>query len=123
MNVAVIGASTQRAKFGNKAVRAYAAAGHTVFPVNPGATEIEGIATCASVRDIPVPLDVILVYLPPERTLSVLDDIAAAGAPAVYFNPGSESPEVVAAARARGIDPILACSIVAIGDTPANYSD
>jgi len=123
MNVAVIGASTDRSKYGNKAVRAYKAQGHTVFPVNPRADAIEGIPAVASVRDVPVPLDAILVYLPPALTLTVLDDIAATGAKTVYFNPGSESPEVVEKARGLGIEPILACSIVAIGQSPSQYPD
>lgn len=43
MNVAIIGASSDRSKFGNKAVRAYAAAGHKVFPVSLKEKEIEGM--------------------------------------------------------------------------------
>ena len=41
MNVAVIGASAERRKFGNKAVRAYLSQGHTVFPVNLEADVID----------------------------------------------------------------------------------
>ena len=121
MNVAVIGASNDRAKFGNKAVRSYRAHGHSVFPVNPHETRIEGERVYRSILDIPVDLDTTLVYLPPATTLEVLPDIARKGPGQLYLNPGSEDAEVVAAAKRLGLDPILACSIVAIGDSPANY--
>ena len=55
--VAVIGASADRRKFGNKAVRAFRAAGWRVFPVNPREADIEGLETFASVADIAEPLD------------------------------------------------------------------
>lgn len=121
MNVAVIGASSDRAKYGNKAVRAYLANGHTVHPVNPHEDRIEGLRVYRSVEDVPGELDAILVYLPPDITTEVLPGIARKGAGSVYFNPGSESVEVVRKARELGIDPILACSIVAIGESPGRF--
>ncbi len=122
MNVAVLGASRDRAKFGNRAVRAWASQGHRVFPVNPNADEIEGIRAWPSLEALPEAPDVILVYLPPERTRQALEAIARAGAREVYFNPGSADAETVARARALGIPAIEACSIRAIGEDPADYS-
>ncbi|MGH9657189.1 MAG: CoA-binding protein, partial [Bryobacteraceae bacterium] len=55
--VAVVGASSDRAKFGNKALRAFRAEGYTVIPINPNEREIEGLATYASVLDVPVAID------------------------------------------------------------------
>lgn len=121
MNVAVIGASSDRTKFGNKAVRAYRAQGHTVFPVNLHEDRIEDLDVYRSVEDVPAGLDAILVYLPPATTLQVLPGIARKGAAEVYLNPGSESAEAVSRARELGIEPILACSIIAVGETPARY--
>ncbi len=122
MNVAVIGASNDRAKFGNKAVRSYLAHGHSVFPVNPREQTIEGRPVYRSIRDIPADLDATLVYLPPERTLRVLAEIAEKGPGQLFLNPGSEDDAVVARAAELGLSPILACSILAIGDVPANYN-
>jgi len=121
MTVAIIGASRDRRKYGNKSLRAHARRGFDVYPVNPNASEVEGYKAFASVLDVPVDLDRISVYLPPERTLTVLPDIASKGAKEVFFNPGSETPEVVERARELGLDPILACSIVDIGEMPASY--
>jgi predicted CoA-binding protein len=121
MNVAVIGASNDRAKFGNKAVRAYSAHGHRVFPVNLRQKTIEGLPAFRSILDIPEKLDVVLVYLPPEVTLRVLPDIAKAAPKRLFLNPGSEDDAVVARAEELGLEAILACSIIAIGDNPSNY--
>lgn len=121
MNVAVIGASNDRGKFGNKAVRAYRARGHRVFPVNLRERKIEGLPVFASILDVPAELDATLVYVPPAVTLRLLPDIAKKGPGRLFLNPGSEDDAVVARARALGLEPVLACSIVAIGDTPENY--
>jgi hypothetical protein len=61
------------------------------------------------------------VYLPPAITLEVLPGIARKGAGEVYLNPGSESEEAVSTARALGLEPILACSIIAVGESPARF--
>jgi hypothetical protein len=120
--VAVIGASNDRAKYGNRAVRAYRAEGYRVFPVNPREASIEGLEAYASILDIPGPVDRATLYLPPERTLLVLEDIARKGVRELFLNPGSESGEVIARAEELGLVPILACSIVDIGRSP-NHPD
>lgn len=117
--VAVLGASTDRHKFGNKAVRAYLKQGYDVFPVNPSTTEIEGLTVYPTLADVPVKhLDRISVYLPPAIGITLLEEIQAAGAQEVWFNPGSESPELLARAEELGLDVIVACSIVDIGVQP-----
>lgn len=120
--VAVLGASNDRTKYGNKAVRAYLARGYTVFPVNPREKTIEGLAAFAALREIPVPLDRVTVYLPPDVLLRILPEIRDAGAREVYFNPGSDRDDVIDAARALGIQPIVACSISEIGLSPSRFA-
>jgi predicted CoA-binding protein len=63
--VAVIGASTDRSKFGNKAVRAYPQQGFTVWPVNPKEPVVEGLPAFASITDVPGRPHLVSVYLPP----------------------------------------------------------
>ena len=116
--VAVLGASADRAKYGNKAVRAYRAAGFTVYPIHPHAASIEGLPAYASILDVPGPVQRATVYLPPEVTLQVLDAIARKGVRELFLNPGSESSEVIARAQELGLVPTLACSIVDIGRSP-----
>ena len=116
--IAIIGASEARHKFGNKAVRAYRDAGWKVFPVNPHAAEIEGIKAYHRLADIPEPVDRVSVYLPPELSETLLDEIEQAKPEDVYFNPGSATPALIRAARGRGLVAHLSCSIVAIGSRP-----
>jgi predicted CoA-binding protein len=120
--VAVVGASNNRKKFGNKAVRSYIEQGFDVYPVNPGEETIEGLPAYARLRDIPADIDRVVVYVPPETTLKLLDEIADKGTKELYLNPGSEDAAVVEKATALGLEPIVACSIIAIGDNPGNYS-
>lgn len=117
--VAILGASRDRRKYGNKSVRAHLQQGYEVFPVNPHAEEIEGLKTYPDLASVPVQhLDRISVYLPPEVGLPLLEEIQKRGATEVWFNPGSDSPEVVARAEQLGLDIIRACSIVDVGASP-----
>lgn len=116
--VAVIGASSDRSKFGNKAVRAYLAEGHTVIPINPREREVEGLPSYASVRDVPQPIDIATVYVPPEVGLQLLPDLEAKQIPEIWLNPGAASDELVAEAKRRGLNVIEACSIIALGRSP-----
>lgn len=120
--VAILGASADRGKFGNKSVRAHAQAGYEVFPVNPKGGQIEGFTVYRSLADVPVEhLSRISVYLPPQLGLAALDEIAAKGSDEVWFNPGSESAEILARARKLGINAIADCSIVDLGVSPAQF--
>jgi uncharacterized protein len=122
--VAILGASTDRAKFGNKSVRAHLRAGYDVFPVNPKADSIEHLKAFASLREIPVEqLDRISVYLPPAVGMAVLPEIAAAGAREVWFNPGSATADLLEKARALGINAVSGCSIVDVGFSPGQFPD
>jgi predicted CoA-binding protein len=119
--VAVIGASSKRHKYGNKALRAFAQQGYTVLAINPNEREVEGYRTYASVLDVPGPIDMATVYVPPHIGLRVIEDVAKKGIGEVWLNPGADGDEVVARARALGLNAIQACSIMAIGDTPSRY--
>jgi hypothetical protein len=116
--VAVIGASSNRAKFGNKALRAYERQGYTVLAINPNEAEVEGHPTYASVLDVPGPIDMATVYVQPAVAVKVMEQLAAKGIPEVWLNPGADDEVVVARARQLGLNPIQACSIIAIGESP-----
>jgi hypothetical protein len=118
-SVAIIDASSDQNKFGNKAVRAFQQQGYAVYPVNPKETEIEGLPAFKSIGDVPVRPDMISVYLPPAVLLKVLPDIAAKGCDELWLNPGTESDEVLAEAERLGLPVIQACSIVAVGVSPS----
>lgn len=116
--IAIIGASGDRQKFGNKAVRAFRQQGYQVYPVNPKEAEIEGLPAFKSIADVPVRPQSVSVYLPPPLLLKVLPAIAARGCDELWLNPGTESAEVLAEARRLGLNTIQACSIVGVGVSP-----
>jgi len=120
--IAVVGASSDRRKYGNKCVRAYLDAGWVVHPVNLTEAEVEGRTAYQRIGEVPGELDRIALYLPPPGTRELLPELAAKGArDGVFFNPGTWDAEVIAEADELGIDARRECAIVAIGRSPAQY--
>jgi predicted CoA-binding protein len=117
--VAVIGASNDRTKYANKAVRAFAGRGYAVYPVHPAQTVVEGLQCWARIGDVPTTPDIISVYVGPTRLVQLLPEIAARGCGELWLNPGTESAEVLAEARRLGLKPVQTCSILAVGFSPA----
>ena len=116
--VAVIGASNNRQKFGNRAVRAYLQEGYTVIPINPHEPAVEGLKAYPSVLDVPGAIDMASFYVPPDVGEQVMNEIAKKGITEVWLNPGAESDRLIRHAQTLHIEPIIACSIVAIGQDP-----
>ena len=119
--VAIIGASSDRRKFGNKALRAFAHQGYTVVPINPHEREIEGHRAYATVLDVPGTIDMATVYVPPEIGVGVMDELAEKKVGEVWLNPGADGSEVVERARQLALKVIQACSIIGIGESPRSY--
>jgi predicted CoA-binding protein len=120
-SIAIIGASSKREKFGNKAVRAYLAQGWTVYPINPREAEIEGQTAYASLSDVPAPLDRVALYLPPELGLTVLDELSRVEHQDLILNPGTENAALLARAAELGLPARQDCAIVDIGMSPADF--
>ena len=117
-SVAVIGASNDRAKYGNRAVRAYQRQGWTVYPVNPHLTVVEDLPSFRSITDIPGPVDRATIYVPAAVGETLLRGIKDKGVRELFVNPGAESDALIAEAERLGLEPIQACSIVDIGEVP-----
>jgi len=124
LSIAVVGASPDRRKFGNKCVRAYLASGYDVYPVHPSEPIVEGLTAYPTIADVPVDrFDRVSVYLPPPVALKVLSSFTAKPIGEVWFNPGADTPEVLHAAKALGLTVVAACSIVDIGRSPREFPD
>ncbi len=96
---AVVGASSNPAKYGNIVFRDLCDAGFTVVPVNPKLEELGGVKAVASLKDVVPAADVAIVVVPSEVGLGVLDDAKAAGVNKLWFQPGAESDEIIKAAK------------------------
>ncbi len=120
--IAIIGASDDRSKYGNKAVRAFRDQGWEVYPIHPTLTEVEGMPAFPDLDAVPVPrLDRVSFYVPPRIGIELIDAVARKPIGEVWLNPGSESPELAARAEALGLNVIQACSILDIGQQPWSY--
>jgi predicted CoA-binding protein len=117
-SVAIIGASKDPSKYGNKAVRAFLQQGYKVYPVNLTEKQIEGLAVFTSIGDVPERPEMVSVYVRAEVLLGLLPQIAAKGCDELWINPGAESDEVLAEAQRLGLNVIQACSIVGVGVSP-----
>ena len=122
-SVAVIGATNDRRKFGNKAVRAYLENEYQVFPVNPREETIEGLKAYHTIEDIKEPIEIVSMYVPPAIGMKMLDSIAAVQPQEVWLNPGSESDELIETAADLKLRVVVACSITALGMDPEKISD
>ena len=117
--VAVIGASADPTKFGNKAVRAYRKMGYEVYPIHPKAAEIEGLKAYATLDDVPrKEFERVSFYVPPAVGMGVIEAVARKQVDEVWLNPGTESAELEAKARELGLNVIVGCSILAVGVSP-----
>lgn len=119
--IAVVGASRDRRKFGNKCVRAYLERGYLVYPINLTATEIEGLPVFAALSDVPARLDRISFYLPPEKTRMILPELASHSGTEIWFNPGSVDAEGLEEAARLRLEFRSGCSIVDIGLSPSQF--
>jgi uncharacterized protein len=118
--VAVIGASNDRSKWGNKSLRAFRQQGYTVYPVNPNEPVIEGAPSYKTITEVPVRPEKVTVYVRPPILLKMLPDIAAKGCDELWLNPGTESEEVLAEAERLKLNVIQGCSIIAVGVSPGS---
>ena len=118
--VAIIGASNDRSKYGNKAVRAFQKSGYTVYPVNPSESVIEGLPAYNTIGEVPTRPEMVSVYVRPAILLKLLPEIAAKGCDELWLNPGTESDEVLAEAERLQLKTVQACSIIGVGVSPAS---
>lgn len=114
---AVVGASTNREKYGNKVFRCYLQHGYKVYPVHPKAKEVEGRPCYASLGDLPEKVRAISVITPPPMTERVVEDAHAASVEFIWMQPGAESPAAVARAEELGMTTIAGgpCLLVTLG--------
>jgi len=114
---AVVGASANRAKYGNKVLRCYVQNGRSAIPINPSVSEVEGLQAKAWLRDVDGPIDGVSIITPPEVTEQVIEEIIELGIKHVWLQPGAESPRALARAAEAGLNCIAggACLLVVLG--------
>ena len=114
---AVVGASTDRNKYGNKVLRVYQQNDRKAYPVNPTADEVEGLKAYPDLASLPEPVRGVSIITPPAITERVVEQAADAGVAYVWMQPGAESEEAIRIAEERGLGVIAdgSCALVAMG--------
>lgn len=90
-SIAIVGASAAPEKPGYQMVRAFEKFPGSVYPVNPRGGEILGLKVYKSLSDIPEPVDLIAMVVPPQASADVLREAAACGAGAAFMVSGGFS--------------------------------
>jgi predicted CoA-binding protein len=113
----VVGASSNRAKYGNKVLRCYLQHNRRAIPVNPREERIEDIPCVAGVGDLPPDVASISVITPPAVTEKVVPEAIARGIRNIWMQPGAESEAAVAECRRQGVNVIAdgSCLLVVLG--------
>ncbi len=119
--IAIIGASPNKERMSNKAVRAYLKKGYKVYPINPNYSSVEGIKTHASITQLNIKPEIVSVYTNPELTKSLLSEIVKTSPRKVYFNPGSTDKALIGEIEKTKLKYERACSIMALGENPEKY--
>jgi hypothetical protein len=109
---AVVGASNERYKYGNRIYRTLRGAGYTVYAVNNREKQVEGDPAYARISDLPQVPTVVDMVVPPDQAQGIVEAAKRAGVKAVWFQPGSEDYRAIRWAKDNGLDVIQDCILV-----------
>jgi predicted CoA-binding protein len=113
--VAIVGASPKPERYSHQAVLRFRDRHYTVWPVNPAGLAVAGIPAFRALGELPGRPDIVCMYVNPQTGLDMLDAIVAAQPQVLWLNPGADGEPLASAARARGLQVVEACSLVALG--------
>tara|TARA_B100002049_G_scaffold128563_1_gene95101 strand:+ start:129 stop:512 length:384 start_codon:yes stop_codon:yes gene_type:complete len=94
VRIALVGASNNRHKFGNRIYLDLRSKGYDVIPVNPKDKQIEGDQAYASIGMIEELPDIVNFVVPPPVAMKVAQEAVELGIKHLWFQPGSESNEL-----------------------------
>ena len=105
--VAMVGLSPKEDRPSNLVARYLMAHGFTVIPVNPGQREILGQPCYASLKDIPVAVDMVDVFRNSADVPPIATDAITIGAKSLWLQLGVINADAAAAASAAGLDVVM----------------
>jgi predicted CoA-binding protein len=114
---AVVGASADRSKYGNKVLRVYLQNNEKVYPVNPRGGEIEGLAAYPDLASLPELPHAVSIITPPSVTERVVEEAVELGIKHLWMQPGAESDAAISYARENGVNVVAKgpCVLVVMG--------
>lgn len=105
--IAVVGMSPNPDRASNEVAQYLRGAGYTIIPVNPACAKILGEKCYPSLREVPVPIDLVDVFRKPDDVMPVVEDAIAVGAKAVWLQLGVIATEAAARAEAAGLAVVM----------------
>lgn len=110
---AVVGATDNETKFGNKIYKKLKRFGYEVYPVNPMYKTVDGDVCYENLSALPKKVDCIDVVVSPDRSKVVLAEAIELGLENIWFQPGTFTPEIVEASEVAGLNTVyLNCVLV-----------
>jgi uncharacterized protein len=105
--IAVVGLSDDPSKISHMVSAAMQQKGYRIIPVNPNADSILGETSYPSLKDIPVPIDIVNVFRRPEHTPPIAEEAVAAGAKVLWLQQGIANDETATIASEGGLKVIM----------------
>jgi len=106
-SIAVVGCSPKPSRDSHQVARYLLDQGYEMIPVNPGQKEILGRKCYGSLKEIPVPVDVVDLFLKPERVPPVVDQALEIGAKVIWMQLGVVENASAEKAREKGIQVVM----------------
>lgn len=110
--IVVLGSSPNPDRYSNKAIKMLIAYGHDVIPVHPTLKEIEGLPVISSLSDVRKKVDTLTIYIGPQKSKTLIDDIISLNPGRVILNPGTESFELEDSLSQNKVPFIKGCTLV-----------
>ncbi|WP_241240704.1 CoA-binding protein [Thermotoga sp. Ku-13t] len=102
--IAIVGASEDKRKYGNKIVRDLLSKGFEVYPINPRSETIEGIKCYRDIEELPKDIDLIVFVVPPEIGIQVVEKAIRMGFKRLWFQPGAGSKQIEDLVKNNGVE-------------------
>ncbi|PKK88577.1 MAG: CoA-binding protein [Candidatus Wallbacteria bacterium HGW-Wallbacteria-1] len=113
LKVAVIGASPKTHRYSYKAMQMLNEKGHIPVPVTPLYSDITGIKAVESLSLLSRgEIHTVTMYVSPEKSAAMENEIIALAPERVIFNPGSENSSLQLTLTEQGIEVVQACTLV-----------
>jgi len=91
--IAVVGLSVEREKASNMVARYLKEKGYRIIPVNPGQSEILGEKAYKSLLDIPEKVDIVDIFMRPERVVPIVEEALKIKPRAIWLQLGIKNDD------------------------------
>ena len=105
--IAIVGLSPKKNRDSNKIASYLLEHGFQILPVNPGQKEILGQPCFKTLKDIPIPVDLVDLFIGKKRVPIFVDQAIEIGVPAIWMQEGISDEESADKARRAGIKVVM----------------